>query len=179
MKATDGLSPSYDPGMLTFSQAQGYEELPGPLKLEELPREARTRIWNVFYSFMVESSIYHEDSRQTDLGDNWSEILIAKHVSYDILPLDDLEVSFDTNLYSIRESIETQTFEKVFNLIQFVLRHPCCPDGFIDELREAFQLSGLAYAIDYGPPPTIIPSATAIEGECDSSKPCSRSVMRT
>ena len=35
MKATDGLSPSYDPGMLTFSQAQGYEALPGPLKLEE------------------------------------------------------------------------------------------------------------------------------------------------
>ena len=43
MDATDGLSPSYDPGMLTFSQAQGYEDLPGPLKLKELPSEARTR----------------------------------------------------------------------------------------------------------------------------------------
>ena len=27
----------------SFSQAQGYEEIPGPLKLEELPKEARTR----------------------------------------------------------------------------------------------------------------------------------------
>ena len=49
MKATDGLSPSYDPGLLTFSQAQGYEEMPGPLKLEQLPEEARTRIWNMFF----------------------------------------------------------------------------------------------------------------------------------
>ena len=74
MKATDGLSPSYDPGMLTFSQAQGYEELPGPLKLEELLSEARMRIWNVFYSFM---------NSQLDLcdfgwvlGDDWEAISV-------------------------------------------------------------------------------------------------------
>ena len=43
MDATEGLSPNFDPGMLTFSQAQGYEDLPGPLKLEEL-QEKRGRI---------------------------------------------------------------------------------------------------------------------------------------
>ena len=47
------VNPELDPRMLTFSQAQGYEELPGPLQLEELPKEARIRIWNVFYSFLL------------------------------------------------------------------------------------------------------------------------------
>ena len=38
MDATDGLSPSYDPRILTFSQAQGYEGLPDPLRHGELKR---------------------------------------------------------------------------------------------------------------------------------------------
>ena len=33
-----------DPRNLTFSQAYGYEGLPRPLKLEELSREARTKL---------------------------------------------------------------------------------------------------------------------------------------
>ena len=70
MKATDGPSPSYDPGMLTFSQAQGYEELPGPLKLGELPRGARTHIWNVFYIFTSKGTIriYGDVSVRSRLG---------------------------------------------------------------------------------------------------------------
>ncbi len=38
-----------DPRNLTFSQANGYEEIPGPLNLEELPQEARTHMWKVVY----------------------------------------------------------------------------------------------------------------------------------
>ena len=36
MDTTDGLSLNFYPGMLTFSQAQGYEELPGRIRLETL-----------------------------------------------------------------------------------------------------------------------------------------------
>ena len=42
-------------GQYSFSQAQGYEEIPGPLKLEELPKEARTRIWNLFFAHLSKS----------------------------------------------------------------------------------------------------------------------------
>ena len=34
----------FDPRKLTFSQAHGYEELPRPLKLEELNKKARTKL---------------------------------------------------------------------------------------------------------------------------------------
>ena len=42
-------APDVDPRKLTFSQAQGLEELPGPLALGELPQEIRNRVWDVFY----------------------------------------------------------------------------------------------------------------------------------
>ena len=29
---SEGMNPDYDPGSLTFSQAQGYEELPRPIE---------------------------------------------------------------------------------------------------------------------------------------------------
>ena len=41
-----------DPRRLTFSQAYGYEQLPQPLKLEELDEEVRTRLWSLLYSFV-------------------------------------------------------------------------------------------------------------------------------
>ena len=42
---------------LTFSQAHGYEELPQPLKLEELSDKARTKLWSLLYD-QVEASQY-------------------------------------------------------------------------------------------------------------------------
>ena len=36
-----------NPRNLTFSQAQGYKELPGPLALEELSYEARVKLWDL------------------------------------------------------------------------------------------------------------------------------------
>ena len=35
-----------DPRKLTFSQAQGYEPIPGPLALGLLSEEARIRLWD-------------------------------------------------------------------------------------------------------------------------------------
>ena len=162
MKATDGVDPDFNPGMLTFSQAQGYEELPGPLKLGELPREGRVRIWNVFYSSMF-ATRYFGDFEWV-LGDDWEAILREKHIRIDNLPLDEWNSYFEHNRRQLRDSIEMLPFFRIFDTIQFVLRHHSCPSGFIDKISEAFELSRLAYTIDDTPTPTIIPSVTAAEG---------------
>ena len=44
----------------SFSQAQGYEEIPGPLKLEELPKDARIRIWNQFFVHLGQSQTFDD-----------------------------------------------------------------------------------------------------------------------
>ena len=158
MKATEGLSLNFDPELLTFSQAQGYEALPGPLKLEEMSEEARTHIWNVFYSLIRSTADYGA------LGEDWDTILYEKHIWIDNLPLDKWHISVTDHIYEIRNAIKTLSFNRVLDLIQFVLRHPSCPDEFIDSMKEVFARQRLAYTIDDGPPPTIIPSVTARKG---------------
>ena len=148
-----------DPRKLSFSQAQGYEELPGPLKLEELTREARTHIWNALYD-SISSSV--EFGRT--VGGVWIEILYAKHIFHGNLPADQWTNQVDFHMVSLRDSIYRLPFNKVFDVIQFILRHPQCPRELINRLKAAFAYCGLAYTIDEEDPPTILPSVTEAEG---------------
>ena len=166
---SEGMNPDYDPGSLTFSQAQGYEELTGPLQLEELPKETRTHIWNVFYSLICETGIPGYSSVVDEcfevLGEDWEAIFYEKHIWVDDLPVENWNRSLYNHITETRKSIETLPCNKVFDLIQFVMRHPSCPNGFIDDIKEVFARKGLAYVIDDGPPPTIVPSVTVEEGK--------------
>ena len=148
----------------SFSQAQGYEEMPGPLKLDELPGEARTRIWNLFFSSLKRSMKTSNMGYGPWVGGDWECILQTAHVDFHILPLDDWDADFWPICKKLRKNIETQPVNKVFDLIQFVLRHRQCPRGFIGETKRTFEACRLAYTIYMGPPPTILPSVTPEEG---------------
>ena len=154
-----GPEPSHDPRMLSFSQAQGYEEIPGPLKLEQLPPEARTRIWNCFYSHMQECV------RGLYLSGIWEKIVREVHERLDGRPLDEWSADFRAVSSGLRQRIEADRFNRVFDLVQFVLRCPPCPPDFITMMKWTFAECGLAYAIDDGPPPTIVPTASHEEGQ--------------
>ncbi len=163
METIEGSDAHYDPRKQTFSQAQGYEELPGPLKLEELPREARTHIWNAFYTSII-ATLEHTEAYGSFVRGAWKDILYAKHIQHDILRVDEWDDLFEYHRASLHHSIETLPFNKVFDLIQFVLRHPKCPPSFIVEMKLVFANARLAYTIDEAKPPTIIPAATEAEG---------------
>ena len=153
-----------DPHKLTFSQAQGYEEIPGPLRLEELPREARTSIWNVFHDSLNAAVI---DTHLMDggwIGGVWREILRAKHSRHNKLPLDEWSPAFRPICKELRHDVETLPFHDVFDLLQFVFRHPKCPPGFVKMMTDVFTECGLAYRIDEGNYPTIVPAVTKEEG---------------
>ena len=169
--ASERFYPKFDTRLLTFSQAQGYEELPGPLKLEELPREARTRILNVCYRHIDRAGTFEPGGDYPPhnklvrvVGPPWGNILYEKHIDLDHLAIGDWNYSPEHQQQQLRQSIETLPFNEVFDLVQFVLRHEECPADFIKEIKDAFVSSRLAYTIDDGPPPTIIPSVTVEEG---------------
>lgn len=138
----------------------GYEKVPRPLQPEELPEEARTRIWNAFYESVTSASIFTTRRYWKNIvravyydyfslfSDEWNPYRLEKHLSYDLRP-----------------RIERLPFNKVFDFIQFVIRHPECPSHFIDDMKDVFTISRLAYVIDKGPPPTILPAVTREEGE--------------
>ncbi len=153
-----------DNGRYSFSQAQGYKEIPGPLKLEELPKDARTRIWNLFFVHLRKSKSTNPSRRQVRISGDWARVFQATHAEFDNLPLDDWSRDFRPFCKNLRKQIESLPFNKVFDLIQFVLRHPCCPREFVTEMRSTFADSRLAYTLEVGPPPTIVPAATPEEG---------------
>ena len=153
-----------DNGRYSFSQAQGYEEIPGPLKLEELPKDARTRIWNLFFGHLRKSKSTNFRDRPGRISGDWASVFRATHTDFDILSLDNWSTDFDRLCKNLRSRIESLPFNKVFDLIQFVLRHPSCSRGFVTEMRSTFADSHLAYTIDVGPPPTIVPGPTPEEG---------------
>ncbi len=154
---------NYDRRTLTFSQAQGYEEVPGPLRLGELPDEARVRIWNAIYSSILIDK--RNSPYNSECGHLWTNILYSKHILYDVLPLDEHTLPFLNDSDLLRNEILEKPFNKVFDLVQFVMRNQYCPDGFVRAMQRAFKESRLAYTIDESDPPTILPAVTETEGE--------------
>lgn len=150
-------------GQRSFSQKYGYEEVPAPLKLEELPEEARTLIWDLFYLSLDKSSVSGFMGARL-VGGPWRQVFQSVHVSLDCLPIDDLDLNFENFRARLRRRIETEPFNKVFDLLEFVVRHRQCPPQFVNDIGIAFELCRLAYVLDIGPPPTIMPAVTPEEG---------------
>ncbi len=163
------MKPEYgDPRALTFSQAQGYEEMPQRLKLEELSELARTKIWDALFSSLPEEIgggtwAEQEEEENWDRGERWVDIHHDIHLNLDNLPLDQL--NYGRAVPRLRQSVMALPFNKVFDLIQFILRHPKCPLDLVDEMKEAFKKGMLAYIIDDDGPPTIFPACTTAEGQ--------------
>ena len=150
---------------LTFSQREGYRELPAPLQLEHLPPAARTLIWNVLYEHLSEAR--HTDSVvEVDIvGQPWQSVLYALYVLHDVQPLDEWTADFARWRHDLRGRVERLPFNEVFDLIEFIMRQRKCPPSFVSLMSSMFKTCRLAYRIDVGPPPTIMPATTRTEGE--------------
>lgn len=159
-----GTQVGLDPRRISFSQAQGHEEIPGPLKLEELSKEARTQLWNLFFVHL-DSSKTHDVLGGSWIGRGWSHVLRDVHAKFHGSPLDEWDSDFRPACKKLREYIEARPFNKVFDLIQFVLRHRRCPPEFVREMQHTFSECRLAYRIDIARPPTILPAVTPEEGD--------------
>ena len=151
---------------LSFSQVQGYEQLLVPLSLEELPQEARVHIWNVFYSNIRDCKSGGWMAPGPDrIAREWEDILRQVHLWHDNSPLDEWDSRYDEVCDDVKHRIYTLPFNKVFDLIQFVMRQSECPDEFPKWMKTVFEHCRLAYTITDDQLPTIIPAVTKTEGE--------------
>ena len=162
------MSNSIDPEKLSFSQAQEYEELPVPLKLEELNQEARTRIWNCLYLAISKSL----DSFQTRQGktciikEPWLSILTHLHVEFFTLPLDEFSRWHGDFVNKYKELLcgpGSLPFNKIFDLLQHIMRSEFCPREFTSGIARIFEECQLAYRVSETQPVTIYPATTQIE----------------
>ena len=146
---------------LTFSQAQGYEELPSFLALEEVSGEARIKLWNLlsvaaWYKYM--STRFMEGDWEPILGDISSDFFR--------IPIDEFKPNAPTTLELFKRSmLRDLPFNRLFDLLQMIMRHTECPMDFTLAVADIFRQSRLAYIVDVQKPATILPAATEHEGQ--------------
>ena len=156
-----------DPRKLTFSQAQGYEPIPGPLALGELSEEARIKLWDLL-AFSAWSRDRHGNWKWHSHDDGWVDIFIMLHRDFLVRPLDEFTSDSNWLVDMYRDLIlgeDGLDFNNIFDLFQMIMRHPDCPYDFIIDVTTIFEEYQLAYVVDIEDPPTILPAATLQEGE--------------
>ena len=149
---------------LPFSQREGLEEVPGQLRLKQLPTEARTMIWSFLYEQIEGTRHFNTLHGIKNVGGVWEEILKAKHLFLDIRPLDEWSNDFNDRCTELKGRILGDSFNRVFDLIEFIMRYGSCPREFVNRVSWVFRRFQLAYVIDSGPPAAILPATTAEEG---------------
>ena len=157
-----------DPRTLTFSQAYGYEELPQPLKLEEISDGARARLWGLLYDYVDSESKKSEvvwDHGVYRVSGSWRTILRFLHVEHYECALDEFDDSMRKFTDEYKQKFRSGRFNEVFDLLLAIMRHPECPEEFIRLVSVAFKESRLAYVVDTSNPVTIYPATTREEGE--------------
>ena len=158
---TDGEG--LDPRNVTFSQAQGYEALPGPLALGEINKEARTKLWDLLAhtAWLAPSGRYGRS-----LYHSWGRIFADLHSDFLKLPKDEFNADNDKLYGEYRALIlDSLPFNKVFDLFEMIMRHPPYPPTFTTDVADIFVDCRLAYVVDIEEPATILPAATKQEGE--------------
>ena len=148
-----------NPRPLTFSQAQGYEPIPGPLALEKISEEARNKLW---------STLHTRVGKVTDrnfVQSPWVDILSDLHIDFLGRPSDEFTPHLNLFVKEYKERfLRTEPFNKVFDILEMVMRHRKCPPSFIHDITAAFEDCRLAYFVDRGFPVMILPAATPEEG---------------
>ena len=153
-----------DPRNLTFPQAYGYEELPQTLKLEEVSDEARTKLWSELYMSVRDHSSL-QFGHESPVGSRWWVILMFLHMNFHLRPADEFESSIQAFIDIYQSLFMNAPFNRVFDLLLAILRHPDCPRDLRQSVATVFVQCGLAYAISIHDPVVIYPAATEEEGK--------------
>ena len=151
-----------DRGNLTFSEGAGYADVPRQLRLEELPAPARVGIWNALYVHLDQTK--RLGYLDYFIGEPWQTILRSLYIWHDVKPLDEWTDRFDVWCERLRRRVQRDSFNRVFDLIQFIMQHEDCPQTFLTTMGIVFRSSHLAYEIHAGPPPAILQATTRAEG---------------
>ncbi len=148
-----------DQRKLTFSQAEGIDPLPQPVKLGELPEMARNRLWKLIYESMKQSRIDNVIGGPSFVGEPWRSVLYDYHVDQNGAA-DEFDYGFDTRKIALNKLVRGGPFNKVLDFLEFVMRHDQVKKrsvGLPLQLEAVLKKCQCAYTVVDGD--TIVPVA--------------------
>jgi hypothetical protein len=131
---------------LTFEQAEGVEPLPSQLRLKEMSPEMRALLWEVIYNNILGSWNW-DPMGGANLYPPWDRILYHKHVFRDHQPADEFRNDAPRLVKELKPIFFNGDYSKALGFLQWVIRHPNCPHGFVDQVETALCESRAAYSV--------------------------------
>jgi hypothetical protein len=142
---------------LTFSQAEGLVALPSQLRLGEISAEFRSLLWAHLVSEFRRTMLRGTGLGSVDrVGGPWRIILYDANIYLYHKPADEFDSTLKDVMRAYKHLVWEGAFNEIFDFLQFVMRHPEKPSGFVPEIGGIFRRSRAAYAV-IPDGPTIIP----------------------
>ena len=130
---------------LSFKAAEGLVPLPAQLALGEITQEFRAVVWAHFHTVLEAQRRF--DGHAFCLAGPWLVILRDAHVYHHHRPIDEFSTRHADALASVKGLILSGKWSDVLGWLEFVLKHPSCPDGFAKEVNSTMEYCHLAYGV--------------------------------
>jgi hypothetical protein len=134
-------SPPYVP----FSQRAGLQPIPPQLKLGEVGDELR-RLLHYCISLEIDRESYAPYDAAI-FKDKWKRVAMDLHVRFFAKPIDQFDHGAYGNEKRLKVFISGASIGQLFDLVEFLVRHPGCSDELKRELADAFVTVRSAYRL--------------------------------
>ncbi len=128
-----------------FAQRAGLEPIPPQLKLGEVSPELR-RLLDYYISLEIDRES-HVPHRCRVFRDKWRRVAMDMHVLLFKQPVDTFAYGVSENKERLNAILQRANIGELFNLIEFLVRHPGCSDELKREFADAFVTARAAYRV--------------------------------
>ncbi len=119
---------------LTFKQAEGIEQIPQPLKRNEISTELRAVLWAIQHEYLK------KDEFNGHISDRWHSILQTRHILMLHKPVDEFDSKFFRIVNEIKNLFFSEKMEDIFEYLTFVMRRPECHPGFYKSINTCLKM---------------------------------------
>ena len=149
---------------LKFSQRYGYEDLPEPMRLEQISDGLRREIWDAVRELLLgyrvsgfEGYYFHVD------GERLFERVLG---SFTRLPQENVETDYRSVMDTCRKIALKISFNKVLDFLEILIDEQKGSHVFVHKMKHLFEKHGAAYTLDMSPNHCrFLPCATKEQGD--------------
>ena len=170
-------NPEHSEKCLTFSQREGYESMPEPMRLGELSKDLRQEIWNEARRLLLlmRETVGERYTRFLDyFGEDATRVIERVIGKIQNETEDEIDTEFDVVLDVFKEIILDSSFNSVLDLVELVIceipKLEINQNRFSTEIRRSFERHAAAYWLDTSShPPRFFPRSNKAQGEATRS----------
>ena len=144
---------------LNFAQREFGAALPQQMKRDEITRALRVQLFATTRNHVeLEETLGEPDK----VAESWYDILYDVHVEHLERMPDEFDDDWRDQDATLRQVFEKGTAVQVYGFLEFILRHPSCPNNFAAAINAVLVKTQAAFRIVDGD--TLAPFASEEEG---------------